>query len=120
FSPDGKYLAYDLTVAVNSPQRDIFLMATDASKEITLLSNPADETVLAWTPDGKHLLISSDRGGGRGLWAVPVSGGKVEEAPILIKTDIGRAKGMGMARPGTQYLGMEVGGQDIQVAEMDA
>jgi Tol biopolymer transport system component len=119
FSPDGKYLAYDLPVSDNSPQRDVFVMATDASKETPVLANAADETVLGWSPDGKHLLIASNRGGSYGLWAMAIGSGKGEGTPILIKADIGRARGMGLNRSGTLYLGMGVGAQDIHVAAVD-
>src|ERR1051325_10602400 len=34
FSPDGKYLAYDLPAGDDTEQRDIFVLATDASREV--------------------------------------------------------------------------------------
>jgi Tol biopolymer transport system component len=120
FSPDGKYLAYDLPASDGSDQRDIFLMATNASKEIPLLVQPADETVLAWTPDGKHLLFASNRGGATGLWAISLNDGKPQDSPLLIKPDIGHAsRGLGVTRSGTLYLGVGVGGQDVYIAAVD-
>ena len=119
FSPDGKNLAYDLPAAENTDQRDIFLLATDASKETPLLVHPSDETVLAWTPDGKHLLFESDRSGSRSLWALPLKDGKSEGNPLMMKPDIGNAHGLGLGRSGTLYIGQNVGGQDIQIAVVD-
>ncbi|HMB94183.1 MAG TPA: hypothetical protein VKP65_25260, partial [Rhodothermales bacterium] len=37
---------------------------------------------LTWTPDGQHLLFSSNRGGTYGLWRIPVAGG--EPQPVAL------------------------------------
>jgi len=119
FSPDGKYLAYDLPAGDNVDQRDIFLLAADGSSETALLKHSADEAVLAWTPDGKHLLIVSDRSGANGIWAVAVARGKAQEAPVLIKADVGNAHALGLSQSGALFLAQRSGGQDIYVATVD-
>lgn len=119
FSPDGKYLAYDLPAGENTDQRDIFLLAADASKETVLSQHPADETVLAWTPDGKHLLFTSDRSGANGIWAMAVNNGKAQDAPVLIRPDIGNAHALGLSRSGTLYLAQGLGGPEIYVASVE-
>ena len=54
FSPDGKYLAYDLPVNADSEQREIHLMAVDGSRDTSPLAQPANDRVLGWSPDGKR------------------------------------------------------------------
>jgi TolB protein len=36
---------------------------------------------LAWTPDGREIIYSSNRAGARHLWKVPASGGTPERVP---------------------------------------
>jgi Tol biopolymer transport system component len=119
FSPDGKYLAYDLPAGDNTDQRDIFLISTDASTNTTLLEHPADEMVLAWTPDGSHLLFASDRSGSNAIWAVAVDKGKTKDSPVMIRPDIGNSHALGLSRSGTLFLAQRLGGQDIHIATVD-
>ncbi len=119
FSPDGKHLAYDLPAGESTDQRDLFLMAADASSESVLLKHPADESVLAWTPDGRHLLFFSDRSGSNGIWAVPVTKGKAQDEPVLIKPDVGNAHALGLSQSGSLFLAQRLGGQDIYIASVD-
>jgi Tol biopolymer transport system component len=50
FSPDGKYVAYELPANDTNDQRDIFVLATDGSREIPAVVNPAQESLLGWSP----------------------------------------------------------------------
>lgn len=119
FSPDGKYLAYDLPASERSDQREVYLLAVNGSKEAALLIHPADEAVLAWTPDGRNLLFESDRSGSNAIWTLPIKDGRAEAPPYFVKTIIGNARGLGFSRVGTLYIGQNVGGQDVQIATVD-
>jgi len=44
FSPDGKLIAYDRPTSDKSPSRDIFVLATDGSREIAAVQNMADDS----------------------------------------------------------------------------
>ncbi|MDX1419079.1 MAG: winged helix-turn-helix domain-containing protein [Rubricoccaceae bacterium] len=39
---------------------------------------------LAWTPDGRGLVVASGRGGVEGLWRVPADGGEPERVPLAM------------------------------------
>jgi Tol biopolymer transport system component len=119
FSPDGKYLAYDLPADENTDQHDIFLMSADASTDTVLLKHPADDTVLAWTPDGAHLLFTSNRSGSNAIWALAVKKGKANDAPILVRPDIGNAHALGLSQSGALFLAQRMGGSDIYIANVD-
>lgn len=119
FSPDGRYIAYDYPPQQDSDNRDIFLLAIDGSGEIPLVEHPAEDELLGWTPDGKHILFASDRSGSMSAWILPVVDGKPQGPPELVKQDIGQAQPIGFTRTGSYYYGLEIGTSDIYTAEFD-
>ena len=82
-SPDGRYIAYDSPQAEEGPERDIFLLASDGSREVPLVRHPGHDAGPMWTPDGSRVLFFSDRGGALGLWSVSVAEGRPQGAPAL-------------------------------------
>ncbi len=119
FSPDGRYIAYDYPPQQESDNRDIFLLAVDGSGEIPLVEHPAEDELLGWTPDGKHILFASDRSGSMSAWILPVVDGKPQGPPELVKQDIGQAQPIGFTRTGSYYYGLEIGTSDIYTAQFD-
>jgi Tol biopolymer transport system component len=119
FSPDGKYLAFDLPVSETAEQRDVFVLSVDGSREIPAVVQPSQEVVLGWSPDGKSLLFASDRTGSMGIWGLPLRDGKPQGTPELIKADIGQPLPIGLSRSGVLYFGVQVGNRDIQLASFD-
>lgn len=59
WSPDGRYVAYDF--AVRNRARDIYLYDTKEKKHHQITSHMADDTEPVFTPDGKYLLLISER-----------------------------------------------------------
>ena len=119
FSPDGKFLAYDLPATSSSPQRDVFVIAVDGSRETPTVVHPADDRVVGWSPDGKTLLFSSSRSGAAGLWGVPMVTGKGSGPAILIKNDLGHGRALGVTASGSLYFGSKIAGPDIHVVSVD-
>jgi Tol biopolymer transport system component len=70
FSPDGKFLAYDLMRGEDLEGRDIFVIAVDGSSE-TLLVDSGYNAVLGWSPDGKRVVFARDRNGNLDVWVAP-------------------------------------------------
>jgi len=120
FSPDGKYLAFDLPSGDTGEQRDVFVVAADGSRDVPAVVHTADDVAVGWTPDGRHLLFASDRGGSKGLWALPWAEEKPRGEPELIKTDINLAEPMGITRSGALYYGVTLSEREVYVAELDA
>jgi Tol biopolymer transport system component len=120
FSPDGRYIAYDLAQQQDSGNRDIFLLAADSSREIRVVEHPADDQLLGWTPDGNHILFASDRSGTMSVWAIRVADGKPQGLPELVKPDIGQVLPIGFTRSGSFYYGLVIGTSDIYTAEFDS
>jgi Tol biopolymer transport system component len=107
FSPDGRYIAYDALVEEDSPRRDIFVLAVETGKEITLVEDPAIARVLDWTPDGTRVLFDSDRGmepgSGRRAWLVEVTDGVAAGSPTLVRPELQVVRGLGFNRAGSYH-----------------
>lgn len=118
-SPDGRYVAYDLPRAEDSPERDVFLVAVDGSRDELLVAHPDNDVVLAWTPDGKCLLFGSDRTGRMGIWALPMAEGRPLGAPELVRPDVPMFRAMGLTRQGALYYCVRTGISEVYVAALD-
>ncbi|MCJ7681293.1 MAG: tetratricopeptide repeat protein, partial [Candidatus Aminicenantes bacterium] len=118
YSPDGRYLAYDLSPKGKS-EREIFSLSSDGKNESSLVQHPADDYLLSWTPDGKNILFVSDRMGTQDLWIVATEEGKPQGTPSRIKPNIGNIYPLGFTRNGQFYYGIRKGLRDIYLAEVD-
>jgi Tol biopolymer transport system component len=118
-SPDERYIVYDFPPRQGFPERDIFLLATDGSREIPLIQHPANDLFPAWAPDGKTILFTSDRTGSLSLWRLKVSEGKVERPPELVKPDVGAIWPMGFTGDGSYYYGVSTGMNEVYIATLD-
>ena len=118
FSPDGKYIAYDFPPAEDSPERDIYLLAADGSREVRLVEHAADDYLLGWMPDGR-ILLASDRSGTTDAWTLPVSEGKAQGVPELLKKELGSVFSLGLTRAGSLYYGLRVSGPDVYTVSLD-
>ncbi|MBI4471903.1 MAG: PD40 domain-containing protein [Acidobacteria bacterium] len=118
-SPDGRWIAYDFPQAENSRERDIFVLATDGSREARLVQHSANDIFPLWSPDGKQIVFVSSRTGNMGLWGQQIADGKPVGAPILIKADVGRMQPMGFTKSGALYYGLNSSMTDVYVAALD-
>lgn len=119
-SPDGRFLAYDVPASTNGSSRDIFLLATDGSRETTLVHDPANDTSPLWSPDGSTVLFLSDRTGTASLWSQTVTAGVPDGAPVLTRPDMGGARLLGMTRTGAMhYLVRGMARRNVHVADFD-
>jgi len=86
FSPDGKYIVYDLTEKGN---RDIFAYSIATGEKTRLTDSPAKDGEAKWSRDGKYVLFNSYRRGSWDLWAVPIQNAKTSGEPFLVQSDFG-------------------------------
>ncbi|MEE8147581.1 MAG: tetratricopeptide repeat protein, partial [Longimicrobiales bacterium] len=120
FSPDGQWIVYNVRPQQDSPDRDIFVLAADGSRETPLIEHhPGDDFVLGWAPDGKRILFASNRSGVLSAWVIAVEDGKPRGAPELVKPDIGNIVPMGFTRTGAFYYGTSTGMSDVYTATLD-
>src|SRR5258706_5957351 len=78
-SPDGEWVAF--MQAGN--QEDIFISRTDGSQFRRLTDDPFRDRGPAWSPDGKTITFSSDRGGNYELWSIRSDGSGLEQLTRL-------------------------------------
>jgi Tol biopolymer transport system component len=122
FSPDGRYLGYDLQQG-DAKERDVWLTATDGSGHTAVVAHRSNDVMMGWSPDGKQLLFCSDRSGSMALWSLPMSEGKPRSAPQMIKADMGgQAESLGLTQSGALYYGLQTRNRvsgTIQVGAFD-
>lgn len=122
FSPDGKYLAFDLPASESAPQRDIHVLAIDGSAESVLVRHAAEDVVMGWAPDGKYVLFASDRTGNRSLWLAPVEDGKPAGEAVLVRrdTEFAASDPLGFTQNGAFLYSSNLSPMDMYVATIDA
>ncbi len=96
FSPDTLFLAFDLPAAA-STRRDIFIRDLRSGAENVAVSDPGDDRLFDWTPDGNALLFWSDRAGRPAVWLQRAQSG----------VNIGAAQRIAELRDGSQPLGFD-------------
>jgi Tol biopolymer transport system component len=118
FSPDGKYVAYSMKPSADSDQSDVYILALDGDRDTPVVVSSANDVALGWTPDGKHLLFTSDRSGANGVWAISLVDGKAQGGPSLVKGDL-NPQSMGLTQSGALYYSVTLARQDVYVASYD-
>ncbi len=99
-SPDGKRVALD----VAGRNRDIWVLEVDRGSLVRITSDPSEDVLPWWQPDGRRLLFSSNRGGNFDVYSQAADGS-------------GEAR-LEVAAPGTQIvLGNTPDGRQALVAE---
>jgi Tol biopolymer transport system component len=120
FSPDGRYIAFDVASTDDGDHREIRVLAVDGSQGTTAVQHPSHNTVMGWTPDGGYLLFASDRAGSVGLWAQRMIAGKpAPGSSRLVHPGIGGALYLGMTIEGALYFGLQSGDRDIEIVTLD-
>lgn len=110
FSPDGRYLAYDLPVGDALRERDLFVLSVDASRQTTVDTHAGYDTVLGWSADGRTLLFTSDRSGSMAIWGLPMETGVPSRPPSLVYADLGTfAYSVGLTAAGDLTFMRKVG-----------
>lgn len=73
FSPDGRRLAYSVTVG---GQSDVYVLDLASGRTAQVTKHKADDFFQCWSPDGTRIAFSSERSGNRDIWAVDLASGK--------------------------------------------
>lgn len=120
FSPDGRHIAFSLVGEGRPAHGDVYLMSADGRNEEVVAGHPAEDKLLDWTPDGRNLILLSDRSGTWDLWTVRVADGKPQGAPALLKKDFGRyTRFIGLAPDGALYYRTITPSGRLYVGEID-
>ena len=118
FSPDGKYLAYDLPSEDVSSHSDVRVLPLNGGSETLVAPHPANDTFVAWTPDG-DLLLLSERSLDPGLFRVRIKEGKQSGEPELLKLGFSSTRPIGVDRTCRFYYWVESVVRDAMTASID-
>lgn len=119
FSPDGHYIAYDLSPNKESTNHDIYVLSIDGKRETKLTSHPSHDYLLDWTPSGMEILFASDRTGTTDMWSISFDEGIPQEKPELITKNVGLIKPLGSTRIGSLYFSTPGSWWDIYTVTID-
>jgi tricorn protease len=87
FSPDGAMIAFAGQYDGNT---DVFVVPSSGGSPRRLTWHPAADIAIAWTPDGKNLLLRSSRASYsrfQRFFTIPVEGGFETEVPLPMADD---------------------------------
>jgi len=119
-SPDGKYLAYNLNAIGAPSNREIRLLTSDGSEDLPIIEHPADDLLMGWTANSRHIIFCSRRNGDPAIWGQAIKDGKKDGEPTHIKSVADSVQGLGVTRNGSFYfLETKLGGNDVYIAQLD-
>jgi len=119
FSPDSRFIAYDVPRDKENPARDIFLLSIDGSTDVPLVEHPANDYLLGWSPGGGELLFASDRKGTLSAWIISWNGAGNFGDPELIKQDIGQVIPIGFTENGSYYFTIQQRMDNVYTADFN-
>jgi len=111
FSPDGRFIAW-------STPEGIALFDVQSATETPLIPDRSPHSVLGWSPDGRHILFSSERSGSGDAWIVAVAGGKAVGEPAFVKKNWGFLP-LGITRSGAFFYAVNATVGSVRIAELD-
>jgi len=71
WNESGTWLAFG-----GGPNADVYLIDPAGERLINLTDHPAQDNFEAWSPNGEHLLFTSDREGSLAIYTISVAGGE--------------------------------------------
>ncbi|HWB77266.1 MAG TPA: BamA/TamA family outer membrane protein [Nannocystaceae bacterium] len=115
FSPDAKRVAY--SAWREGGYRDIYVYDRESDTTERITADRHMDLSPSWTPDGRHILFSSDRDGVFNIHAYDVATGEVRQ----VSNVLGGAFEPMPSHDGTRiaYLGYSWSGFDLWVMELD-
>ncbi|WP_239490068.1 hypothetical protein [Luteitalea sp. TBR-22] len=118
FSPDGRFVAYDVVRGDDTGNRDIVVRSLADENEWFVAPSRSYDELVGWGPDGTLLAFASDRSGVNALWVVPVSEGKATGEPRQVYGNVGDGT-LGLTTRGALFVGVVAGAVDINVVAVD-
>ncbi len=103
WSPSGERIAF--WTYRDGGQRDLYTMRADGTDVAAVTEDAATDWNPVWSPDGKWLYFSSDRGGDFGIWRVAIdeSSGNILGEPQRVATSAGATAGyLSFSKDGTR------------------
>jgi Tol biopolymer transport system component/DNA-binding winged helix-turn-helix (wHTH) protein len=103
-SPDGRFVAFRRSLRYGADE--IVLFDTRAGRERTLTQDGWKAAGYVWSPDSRHLLYASNRGGAIGLWRIDVRDRRAR--PEQVSLGLGVTSFLRMAADRTGDIAVEL------------
>ena len=105
WSPDGERIAF-WGLPYGSGQRDLWTIDAAGGEPVRVTDDIHTDWCPKWSPDGRWLFFSSDRGGTMNLWRVPIdeASGRVEGEPQPVTAPAVLAGSFGIAGDGAHLV----------------
>jgi len=87
-SPNGRRVAYAITLDRGSSARDIYMLELDGTREVRLTSDMQPKDVLGWSEDGRTLYYETRSNDAATVWRVSVSDRSPAPPPQVVRSDI--------------------------------
>ncbi|MDH3456487.1 MAG: tetratricopeptide repeat protein [Gemmatimonadota bacterium] len=120
FSPDDRYVVYDVPVEADSGMRDIWVLAVDGSGDLPVVQHPANDRLLGWVPGTDDVVFLSDRDGTWDAWAVTVASSGADAVPRLLQRNIGEVQPINFTQDGSLFYQAYTRWFSTSVAPFDA
>ena len=106
WSPHGHRVAYWGVSVVAGARRNIWTVPAIGGDPVAVTDDPAIDWNPVWSPDGRYLYFSSDRGGSMNLWRIPIDepSGRVRGPPEAITTPSPDSAQISLSRDGRQLV----------------
>jgi Tol biopolymer transport system component len=119
FSPDGRFIAYDLASADRRGRMDIMVIAADGSREAAVVADGHRNYLMGWSLAG-DLVFSSDRSGTRSLWTLRVEDGRPQGEARLVKENVRATIPLGLTPAGALYVYQPASPSYVRIAPFDS
>lgn len=107
FSPDGRFIAYDMARSTQRSESDIFVLAADGTRETVVVGGQDDNRLLGWLPDGRGILYHRRGSDARAVMALAVQNGQSAGLPQLVRPDVVQLVPLGFSRD-AYFYGVEI------------
>jgi len=95
------------------------LLSVEDRQEVPLVEHPANEDLLGFTPDGAHVVFTSDRRGSTDAWMIPVSNGRAAGAAVMLAEGAGDIEPLGFTTEGAFYYATGGPEANVYIAELN-
>jgi Tol biopolymer transport system component len=119
WSPDGHYIAYDLSPNKESSNHDIYILNIEDRRETKLTTHPSHDYLLDWSPSGEKILFASDRSGTTDMWSISLDNGTPRGKPKLITNNVGSIQPMDCTQKGSLYYSTPGSWWDIYTVKIN-
>jgi Tol biopolymer transport system component len=116
FSPDSRWVAFDLHPDRDATARDIYVMPASGGRETRLVGGPANDVLLGWVEGG--IAFYSDRQHTKGIWRQAVQDGRPAGDAELLRPDVWQLYPLGFARD-AYYYGVNTELPQVHTALLD-